>query len=75
MSFSGVLVFGGVLDLRDPFLVVDGVLVIGQFWSGGVLDISQGVPQKYFFFGTGGQNLSVVGRKGYGENFLLVSLE
>lgn len=75
LAFSGVVVFGGVLDLRDPFLVVDEVLVLSRFGSGGVFDISQSVPQINFLFGSGRQNLSVVGRESNGKYLFLVPLE
>jgi hypothetical protein len=75
LSFSGVLVFGGVFYLGDPFLVVYGVSVSWVFWSSLVLNVTQSVPQVNFLFGSGGENLSVVGRKCDGEHFFGVSLE
>ena len=53
--------------MADPVLMVVGLA--------GVLAVGQRVPELDFVVGAGGDDLSVVGGEGHGENFLLVSDE
>lgn len=57
----------GVSQAGDPIGVV-------AFFRG-VFAVTHGVPELDFFISTGGDDLSVIGREGNGEDFSVVSNE
>lgn len=71
VGFEGALglglELGRVSDLADPVLMVVGFT--------GVLAVGQGVPEFDVLVGTTGDDLTVVGGEGDGEDFLLVADE